>query len=314
VDEGTLPTVDELAALHFRVAARLAVLERKEKDYEALFQALMSAKHGRDFVQVRPAGSVGDRKCDGYLRASDTVFQSYAPRELKNATTAQKIREDFEGGRAQWPTMRGWTFVHNDERGLPPDAAQALLDVAAANPAVDVAVWGPGEVRALSDGLELEQLTDLFGPPPRKEDLLALGYADIAPVVRAVALDLAGSADGSPSGRAVDPRKLEHNRFGDASELMLRLGLTGAGAVEAYFADQPDALLRDRIAGAMADRYAVLRGRGLSPDAILHKLLDPLTAHATTTRETSASYAVVAHLFETCDIFENPPARATAST
>lgn len=93
--------LDDLAELWFQEAAHRAVLERREGEYEDHFQSLMAARYGDDYLKIRPAGSIGDRKQDGFLISSRTVFQSYAPRVMQNGRTATKIRTDFAGALKQ---------------------------------------------------------------------------------------------------------------------------------------------------------------------------------------------------------------------
>lgn len=300
--------MDPLAALFFRHSAEMAVATRKGSAFQDHFQDVMAAAHGSDFQRVRPAGSVGDRKCDGYLHPTRTVFQSYAPKRLENKATADKIGKDFAGAVAQWSAMRVWTFVHNDPDGLPPDAVQRVDAVKTANPGLVIDVWGPAEVLAVSWRLDPELLAQLYGLPPRTDELAAVGYEGVAPAVRAMAAGFdVYAAPGVVA--SVDPAKMAHNRFGPDGEELLRAGLVAANVVEGYLADQPDAGLRDRIAKGLGDRYRRLASRGGSADAVLRALYDPIVAMAHTSRESTAGLAVLAHLFETCDLFENPTPR-----
>ena len=53
-------------------------------------------------MPCRPWGRQGDEKNDGTLKSEKTLFQVYAPNELKVAQTKKKIREDFEGAKQHW--------------------------------------------------------------------------------------------------------------------------------------------------------------------------------------------------------------------
>ena len=77
--------MDRVAFWWFRAQAELALHKHKATAFQDHFNDVMEAVHGTDFVRVRPAGNVGDRKCDGYLQSTGTVFQAYAPTVVKLA-------------------------------------------------------------------------------------------------------------------------------------------------------------------------------------------------------------------------------------
>jgi hypothetical protein len=82
---------------------------------------------GADFEEVRPYGPYGDLKCDGRRVSTKSVFQCYAPDSMKEAELITKVDEDFHGARAHWSAeMAEWVFVHNDGRGLPPNAVRHI--------------------------------------------------------------------------------------------------------------------------------------------------------------------------------------------
>ena len=71
-------------------------LEGSPQDFQALFEAVM--KRARpEFMQIKPYGNIGDRKCDGLFRSDGIVFQVYSPDQLKLGDRRQKIDEDLDG-------------------------------------------------------------------------------------------------------------------------------------------------------------------------------------------------------------------------
>lgn len=123
-------------------------LEDRGAAFQTLFQEIMERAHPDDFRPVRAHGSVGDKKCDGYLASEQVVFQVYAPgRGWRLGRLLSKIREDYLGACEHWPEMRLWVFVHNFREGLPADAVQLLDTLPTKTRCPKVGVWGYEELR-----------------------------------------------------------------------------------------------------------------------------------------------------------------------
>ena len=60
-----------------------AFLREKGKAFETLFSRVMAHGFSEDFQPVRPYGSKGDMKCDGFRQSDGTVFQCYAPESTR---------------------------------------------------------------------------------------------------------------------------------------------------------------------------------------------------------------------------------------
>ena len=113
--------MDAISELFLTLHFRIAFLEKKGIAFQDWFVALAGHAFGPDFEAVRPYGNQGDWKCDGRQLSTGTIFQCYAPETERDQETIAKINDDFSGALAKWPKfIRGWTFVHNDPRGVPP--------------------------------------------------------------------------------------------------------------------------------------------------------------------------------------------------
>lgn len=98
--------------------------------FQRLFQQVMKAVDGDDFVEVRPVGKHGDFTCDGWGLRSQTCYAVYGPWSAKSrAQVRRKIEIDFFGAVAAWPDMKTWRFVHNDYAGLNVLALKALTEL-----------------------------------------------------------------------------------------------------------------------------------------------------------------------------------------
>lgn len=297
--------MDRLAEDWFRHRAELKLLKLHSIAYQDHFNDLMEAVHGSDFIRVRPAGRAGDRKCDGYLRRTDTVFQVYAPHTVRINEWLAKIDEDFNGALNQWAQMRAWTFVHNQHDGLPPDVAQAILKVEDGNPTLTIDQWAPSRLLDLSERLSEERLVRLFGNPPREEDMRTLDRGDVANAVAGLSGAIANWTPGSDLP-LIDPRKMDYNELSDRPRRFLTAGIAQSSLVDGYFNNHTDPNLRDRVGAMMKGEWNRLRS-ATTPDGAFDELFEHVAAHAAGSREVTASLALLAYLFEECDIFDNPP-------
>jgi hypothetical protein len=111
-----------------RLLFKLKCTECKESAFQKFFEEIMQ-RHDKTFMPVRPVGSEGDWKCDGYSAGSQTVYQCYSPAELRTGKTAKKVNTDFTGALKKWgDSMRNWTFVWNGY-ALPPHVVAQLNEI-----------------------------------------------------------------------------------------------------------------------------------------------------------------------------------------
>lgn len=103
--------------------------------------------------------------------------------------------------------------------------------------------------------------------------------------------------------------KLEHNSLGPNVEALLKAGMTKAGLVRRYVARTVNKELGMRVATAFRHKYGELKQLPLDSveifDGLRRFAVGPYGADSTAD---VAALAVLAYLFEECDIFENPEA------
>jgi outer membrane PBP1 activator LpoA protein len=177
-----------------------------------------------------------------------------------------------------------------------------LLDLEKENQPIKIIAWGYHELRQIVFSLSGSDIALLLGPPLSRQDILGVQFLDLKVVV----LNIAGQQPVSePEIRPVSADKLATNALSVEVEMMLKLGMLRADRVREFFANWPDPLLGDRVASAFKQEYSRLSDSGITPDDIFAELL----AFAGGTRRTSLKHeaavlAVLAYLFEQCDIFE----------
>jgi hypothetical protein len=100
--------------------------------------------------------------------------------------------------------------------------------------------------------------------------------------------------------------KIKANQLSSDSETMLLAGMRKSKSVEGFLRNFHDVTLGDRVASTFKSEYSRLKSDGLGPDAIFAALwrFAGGTARGSVSDE-SAVLAVLAYLFERCEIFES---------
>ncbi len=279
--------------------------KKRGSEFQNLFCEIMELRYPSDFVRVRPWGREGDRKNDGYLRSKRVIFQVYAPNDMDAATAIKKIDEDFHECLPYWAEhFDCWSFVHNSREGLSPPITKKLLELDGESTDVAVGHFGFAELWTEVSALGIAELEMVFGPAPSQRAMLSVGFDEIQVVTGTIAH--AQPTDDSDM-RPVPARKLAANALSEDVAALLRLGMTRANLVEDFFQRWHDPLLGDRVAMAFRAEYVRLREAGMGPDEIFADLQAFAGGGMRgTPRHEAAVLAVIAHLFEQCDIFERP--------
>jgi hypothetical protein len=273
--------------------------------FQDFFSDVMERRYPGDFQRIRPYGNLGDRKCDGYHTSIKLVYQLYAPETFNLAAILNKITGDFQGALAYWKgQMLGWRFVHNQWRGLPSDVVSALIAIEAKHK-LQVTHWGEPEVRNEVFQLSDNELANLLGHAPSRENLNHLGMADLRPILESLA------SQNVPLDAVIQPvseHKLEANGLSAQVRNFLLIGMQKSALVQRFFQKWHDPLLGDRIAKAFRARYDDLKSQDVvGDDAFLALWNFAAGPNRESPVREAAILAVIAFLFEQCDIFEPAP-------
>lgn len=288
--------------LQFEVRFRAAHGE----EFQDLFSDAMELCYPADFRRVRPWGNVGDRKNDGYLKSQRMLFQVYAPKGIELAKTLAKIKQDFLEAKPFWKDhFDRWIFVHNDPDGVAADVLKLLEDLEKAHKPIKTGQWGKADLRAVFFALRESDLAKLLGPPVSLRDVQNIEVKDLQPVLSRIAKQ---SALPDEEIRPVPADKLAANLLSDNVAMLLRAGMGKSDLVKKCFEHNTDPMLGDRVAATFRTKYDALKAEGLVPDVIFQELKIFTTGSQLggTTDHEAACLAVLAYLFESCDIFERP--------
>lgn len=292
--------MDEIERAFRENQFKIAFLEKKGNEFQDWFASIMEKRFPSDFIRVRPWGSAGDRKNDGYLTSKRFLFQVYAPNELTSRNALTKIDEDYNGALPYWKQyFDTWIFVHNSKQGLGPDVTAKLIKLKDSGPPA-VIQWGFEELRQIVFELNSEDLTSLFGAVPRRYDIVNLGLESLSTVLDQVALM---EPKQEPDLRPPPADKIQRNMLSEHVTILLKAGMSRVDLVRKYFRLQPTR--RDEIAESFRHRYDQVHKEGFSPDEIFANLQRYAVGdNFPSPSRQSAGLAALAYFFEECDIFE----------
>ena len=306
--------MDRIQQLHYEKDFRIAFLESKGEAFQSLFERLMSRAHPNDFLACRPWGNVGDRKNDGYLPSARILFQSYAPNVLSAAASTKKINEDFEGAKEHWEEyFDEWTFVHNAPDGrLGPHIIEALAKLQKENPHIKIGHCGYVEMLEKFRLLSLQDLESWFGPSLTMEANVNIGFSDLLAVLTHISITPVPTTS---EVKDVSRGKIEANLLSKAVADFLKIGMQKSPLVAQFFNNWKNPTYGEQIAQAFKNEYVELRDGNpqLHPDEIFGRLEAWAGGAANTSpAHKAAVLAVMAYLFDKCEIFEDAQAMGPA--
>jgi len=295
--------MDTLQRAYFEKAFLAEFLEKKGNEFQDFFSSIMEMAHPGDFQRIRPWGKKGDCKNDGYLKSKRTLFQVYAPNEMKSIDAINKIDEDFNGALPYWKQyFNCWTFVHNSRQGLGPEVQKKLLEIESSNRQIKVENWGFEELRKKLFSLSHDDISALLGPAPSYYDINNIGFEELRVILETISLEKPNDEENI---QPVPKEKIIYNKLSSDVETFLKAGMRKSHLVEKFFSEWHDPTYGDKIAKSFSSKYTELKKQNLVPDEIFYKLQEfALGDKRKEPKYEAASLAVLSHLFEQCDIFE----------
>jgi hypothetical protein len=295
------------------VALELKLRKSSGDAFQDFFSNVMTAAHGTDFVRVRAYGALGDKGCDGYLLSVGQVFQCYGSvgaQESKAAYLIKKMGDDFANALSSIPgIMKEWHMVHNFVDGLPISAVEKLNEIIDKNKDRKFGFIGAEGFEERVFALEIAKIEQLLGIIPSSLDAHNLQSKELRDLVGEVAAAADAVTFDLNAIRPVPPDKLEFNKLPSHWTSLIAGGWQNVHHVKNYLDRHHDPLIGEQIAQAFRVKYQYLKSQNLSPGTIMTSLYEMVTGkgHVTPQRQVAAQ-ALIAHLFEACDIFEAAPA------
>ena len=294
------------------VALELKLRKCSGDGFQEFFSVVMAKLHGSDFVRVRPFGVLGDKGCDGYLQPSGQVFACYGALNGDGGKVAYligKMGMDYaKAAAALSAIMKEWHMVHNLVDGLPVEATLKLEELRRANPTKTFGFIGLEGFYERILGLPQCDIEALLGPVATSRDAQNMQAAELRDLVAHVAA-AAGEIDFDVTTIApVPPDKLAFNKLPGYWRALIAGGWQNAHLVGAYLDRHSDPLIGEKIAQVFRERYGYLKSQHLSQASIMASLYDMVAGVAGITAQRAvAAQALLAYLFESCEIFESQP-------
>lgn len=294
------------------VALELKLRKSSGDAFQEFFSVLMGKLHGSDFIRVRAFGKLGDKGCDGYLKSSGQVFACYGALngdggKVKYLIT--KMASDYaKAHKALSSIMNEWHMVHNLVEGLPAEAILQLDILQKANLQKEFGFVGLEGFQQRIFGLPQAEIEELLGVVASARDAEELQFSDL----RELITNISAAADeiefDVTTIEPVPPEKLTFNNLPGHWRALIAGGWQNAHLVESYLDKHSDPLMGARVAQTFRNKYSYLKRQNISAGAIMSALYDMIAGVAGVTAQRQvATQAILAHLFESCDIFEGQP-------
>lgn len=308
-------TEDEKAAWKVQLALRLRTVNGDA--FQDFFADLMRAWHGDNFVPIRAHGSLGDKGCDGYTLGDGRVYQCYGAvdAKLNVATFTRKMSTDFAAAKAKLPQiMKRWSMVHNLE-ALPIDVLLHFQSMAENHPQYDMKMMARDGFEAIIFNLPTHKIKSLIGPALVLKGALDLNAVALKELIAGIA-----KAANDPAPPAGDPKpvpddKMEFNKVPWHWRRSLQAHMLLTPIIAEYFEYHGDPTVGDQVAVVLRNRYLELKQQGLPPGTILDALLESVVnsgAGLPTTAIQQAGITILAHFFDSCEVFEDHPMKVPA--
>jgi hypothetical protein len=282
--------------------------------FEAYATSVLTAFHP-DFVNPEPAGSLGDRKCDGLADGGTTFYACYGSRQQPGSTEAaivSKITSDFEGAVEKWSSIEEWRFVTNARTG--PDVAALIINLQAEHGEgterpIRVRLW-KGE-HLWNEVISQLSQADLDNIYPGAPGVAHVELADLLPLIE-VLNDAFVPIDDADVIREVPPNKMDFNQLSEARRIEMNSGRRLATRIDAWYESLADPDVADQHGARFQSIYREHAANHSDPDEIMEALYESLAGSGfrRNTLLANSVYAVTAYFFDSCHIFETPSAEA----
>jgi hypothetical protein len=299
----------------WRISLELKLRQSHGDAFQELFCSVMTKVHGSDFVRTRPFGQLGDKGCDGFLQSSGRVYQCYGALggggEGKVAYLISKMDEDYEKAKKKLAEiMKEWHMAHNFVGGLPIEAVAKMEELRGNNTNHKFGFISMEGLEQLIFALDTDSIEDMLGMAANAQDFQNLQAAELRQLIASVASATDAAQTSSVPIRPVPVDKLEFNKLPGHWRALISGGWQNSHHVSEYLNHHPDPLTGERVAGVFRDRYSYLRAQNLHPGATMLTLYEDLVGIGRVPAERQvAAQAILAFMFESCDIFEDQPSK-----
>jgi hypothetical protein len=304
-----------------RVMFKHKVVTSDGQAYEDLFVDIMS-RGNPDFIGVKPQGSIGDRKNDGYDRRRGSYYQVFAPEDpkLKSQDAVKKLNKDFTGLMKHWDKVtpvKEFHFVFNDKyNGSFPTIETDLATIKTKHKLAECASFLAKHLEDKLFVLTDDQVITVVGFIPDTSKFEKLDYTVLNEVIAQV---LKHKVTLEPTQLLSAPdfsEKIKFNGLSLHTSRLLNAASYQVGILDKYFELNSD-FTKQELRDTINDLYKEALAKKLGPYAGVSQsdlvFLDILKSIAPNHNLPiwNAALVVMAYFFESCDIFEDPNSGAS---
>ncbi len=296
----------------WRIALELKLRRCSGEAFQDFFSTVMEKLHGTDFVRVRAFGRRGDKGCDGYRTSTGEVFQCYGALNGDGSKVdylVEKVESDFKKASDGLSIMKEWHMVHNLVDGLPIEGIETIEELKTANPDLTFGYIGKEGFEQRIFSLHPDQIDDLLGMSAMSRETQELQVSELRELVIMVTEAADSMEYNVATIKPVPPDKLEFNELPGHWRAFIANGWQNTHLVQSYFDKHHDPRIGETVAQILRVRYQYLKSQNLKPGAIMASLHEFVAGIGNVSIQRQvATQALLAHFFESCDIFEDEPA------
>jgi len=273
--------------------------------FEDIFSAIMHYAEA-DFQQIKPWGTIGDRKNDGYIKTKGIFYQVYAPEDIRKSypTVVSKLKDDFDGLKAQWSPVNEFYFVVNDKyNGVNADSEKIIQEIKISHNLNNAGFLTAKHLENILFGLEDDQIFQITGFIPDPANIKQLDFSILNEVIGYI-MQLPLNEGDKP--KIVSPdwtKKIKLNVLSEFVSQLLNHGDSQVSYLVEYLKNNGD-FLADSLRDKMNEIY-LQEKENKSGDDLFWAIVNSASPKAEQMYQTSV-IVIMSKYFETCDIFEEP--------
>jgi len=273
--------------------------------FEELFSAIMNYAEA-DFQQIKPWGNIGDRKNDGYIKTKGIFYQVYAPEDIRKSypSVVSKLKEDFDGLKAQWFPVNEFYFVVNDKyKGVNADCDKIIQEIKRSHNLNDAGFLTAKDLENILFELEDDQIYLITGHIPDPANIKQLDFSILNEVIGYIMQLPLNDGDKPKNVLPNWNEKIKLNVLSESVSQLLINGCFQSHSLEEYLKNNSD-FLADSLRDKMNEIY-LQEKENKSGDELFWAIVNSTSPKAEHMYQTSV-IVIMSKYFETCDIFEEP--------
>lgn len=275
-------------------------------EFQSFFESIMSA-FDPSFVRIKPSGSKGDWKSDGFSMNTGTNYQCYAPERVNARKAVTKVEDDYLGAITHWKAqMKHWTFMCNAPHGLPPDIPNKILEINSVPSNVPASLWEASHLWDKTKNLDYSSRAGILGHVPSPDTVVQTTYTEIDSIINYLSRTYTAPPPYASSTLHLTAlhNKIVKNHLNDAVRDLIKLTVPIAAKVGLYLEQHPDPTYASVVTAQLLSIYEQVVSIADDPNLVFMQLARQITPPKDDGTYFTAATGFITHFFELCEIFE----------